>query len=579
MTEALAGLPAAMRSVAREIGGGEYDSWMVVAPTSYGKTRASPVLHRVAVDAGVAAGLVHVAPLRSLVEEIYERHFKPHGGAVQMHHPPPGARRSPYLLAGLVATTLDSFLWNLYRFPVAELAKIGRGRSRGHYYPALAAIYSSLVVLDEAHMALGGGPRRGMEAFTAALSHLAAAGTPLVVETATLHPRVLAEAARLAAASGRGVSIHVVGREGVYRDRVEDELAARGLEARWHPFEGPAPRWETRVEDGWSRGLLEEIAGEAGRRVVLVVANTVDRAAEIYGMLRGLGVETVLLHGRLSSLDRRAALERLQSMSKGGRGVVVATQVVEAGVDVNAAAVYTEAAPLENLVQRAGRACRRGPVLEDCVKRAGRVVVVRVEEVQPYGREQVEEALRLMEEAGCVDWRRPSASGGCRGYGDLLAETTAPSLKGGLWSSLLEIYLRGDAAPDALLSIEGDVLCGLYRSTGLVEVYIDEARGFVTASLDQVIRWSRRGLIEIEDGVPVIAAISGELRLAARGPAALFWDRARRGERKCGMLMQGLMRDLDRLAEGLGRGLYTWGFLAARDAYRDGLGLGVGQDG
>ena len=42
--------------------------------------------------------------------------------------------------------------------------------------------------------------------------------------------------------------------------------------------------------------------------------------------------------------------------------IVVATQVVEAGIDLNAALLITEAAPWPSLVQRAGRCNRTGSV-------------------------------------------------------------------------------------------------------------------------------------------------------------------------------------------------------------------------
>ena len=44
--------------------------------------------------------------------------------------------------------------------------------------------------------------------------------------------------------------------------------------------------------------------------------------------------------------------------------IVVATQVVEAGIDLNAAVLITEAAPWPSLVQRAGRCNRTGRVAD-----------------------------------------------------------------------------------------------------------------------------------------------------------------------------------------------------------------------
>ena len=58
--------------------------------------------------------------------------------------------------------------------------------------------------------------------------------------------------------------------------------------------------------------------------------------------------------------------------------IVVATQVVEAGIDLNAAVLVTEAAPWPSLVQRAGRCNRTGQVAD-----AGAVVDLRRRRAAP----------------------------------------------------------------------------------------------------------------------------------------------------------------------------------------------------
>ena len=556
----------------------------MVAPTAYGKTRASPVLHHLLRGQSLVYGLVHVAPLRSLVASIYRSHFQVHGGAVQMHEPPPGAPRSPYMLhrSGLIATTLDSFLWNLYRFPVAELAKIQDRLSMGHYYPALLAVHSSLVVFDEAHMMLSeasGSGARGVEAFTAALSYLRLTMNPLIVETATLHPRLLGQAlqrSRPSTGEEQPVEVHAVAEPGtVY----SEELGKAGERGGWSLTLHPAPRhlqglqWETSIEDGWTRAL-REAASLAGEGLVLLVANTVGRAVELYREASRLTGDTrrlVLLHGRLATRDRREAEERLHRLAKEGQGLVVATQVVEAGVDVNASAVYTEAAPVENLVQRAGRACRRGAILERCRRQGGRVVIVDTGDPGPYPRAAVEEALKLVAEAGCVDWRSPSGSGACTGYPDLIASAAPPKLPGTSFGDVARYYLESDAPPWALVEAAGsEVLCGLYRSTGMVGVYAGPGNGWVTASLEDVAT-RLHGLMKTDSGgAPVLVAVDENGDIAARAGATGFEEAARRG-RRCGNLLMALRSDLKRLMAEVGAGLYRWGFEAA--AYQPGLGL------
>lgn len=94
--------------------------------------------------------------------------------------------------------------------------------------------------------------------------------------------------------------------------------------------------------------------------LTLVVLNRVERAQDLYRALhRSAGEDAVaLLHSRYRPADR----ERIQRevLKPGWNGILVATQVVEAGVDLSARTLFSELAPWEALVQRFGRCNRRG---------------------------------------------------------------------------------------------------------------------------------------------------------------------------------------------------------------------------
>jgi CRISPR-associated endonuclease/helicase Cas3 len=94
--------------------------------------------------------------------------------------------------------------------------------------------------------------------------------------------------------------------------------------------------------------------------LTLVVLNTVDAAREVYKQLRGAATDCTLLHSRFRGVERARLMTEITG-SPAGR-IVVATQVVEAGIDLNAAVLITEAAPWPSLVQRAGRCNRTGRV-------------------------------------------------------------------------------------------------------------------------------------------------------------------------------------------------------------------------
>ena len=98
--------------------------------------------------------------------------------------------------------------------------------------------------------------------------------------------------------------------------------------------------------------------------LTLVVVNRVPRAQAIYQQLAKSppgGAAVALVHSRFRPGDRRAHEEIL--FSKQGEyknRIVVATQAVEAGVDVSARTLVTELAPWSSLVQRFGRCNRYG---------------------------------------------------------------------------------------------------------------------------------------------------------------------------------------------------------------------------
>jgi CRISPR-associated endonuclease/helicase Cas3 len=96
----------------------------------------------------------------------------------------------------------------------------------------------------------------------------------------------------------------------------------------------------------------------------LVVVNTVDRAKALYVELEKLRRKAespalLLVHSRFRPQEREQLNTALQNKSPGDR-ILVATQVVEAGVDVSSRTLFTELAPWPSLVQRMGRCNRTG---------------------------------------------------------------------------------------------------------------------------------------------------------------------------------------------------------------------------
>ena len=114
-------------------------------------------------------------------------------------------------------------------------------------------------------------------------------------------------------------------------------------------------------------GLADAIVGaHQDGRLTLAIVNRVDRAQALRDEIakrfsRLPGAPTLaLVHSRFRAADRTREMEKVIDAADAhphGR-IVVATQAVEAGVDISAAVLFTELAPWSSLVQRFGRANR-----------------------------------------------------------------------------------------------------------------------------------------------------------------------------------------------------------------------------
>ncbi|MFM2092184.1 MAG: hypothetical protein RLZZ127_2673 [Planctomycetota bacterium] len=155
-------------------------------------------------------------------------------------------------------------------------------------------------------------------------------------------------------------------------------------------------------------------------RISLVILNTVDRAVEVHAALaKHKPTDLRLIHSRFRAAERAAwrdaFLAREHCRPETDR-IIVATQVVEAGVDISAGNLVTDLAPWPSMVQRFGRAARYGgtaqvtvliPALEDDksalpYQRADLVgardlAVSRLTDVSPRSLESFEEALPAAE--------------------------------------------------------------------------------------------------------------------------------------------------------------------------------------
>ncbi|ALL00354.1 CRISPR-associated helicase Cas3 [Pyrodictium delaneyi] len=368
-----------------------------IAPTGYGKSKSVPKLLEEASRQGVATRVMHILPLRALVEQQY-RFLKELLGEAAGYLA--GLRLeekgySGFMLRRAVVSTLDSFALNIARLPVVELAGVLEGVLEGHYELPRAAIASSLVVLDETHLYAEPWASEGPLSrwfLSVVLQVLAGANIPVVVETATMSERLVNDIARV-----MGAKIVVVCRECCRPDwRC---VIDRGYEEKHNIA------WRTSIAPNRDEAVKRAVEYALEGRRVLVVANTVTSALSIYeSIIERLGRKNVVLvHGRLSHRDREEAIERISSAK-----LIVATQVVEAGVDVDAEILVTEAAAPSSLAQRAGRLCRSNRTLERCRTEPPEIILYMPEKTYPYPKNVVASTLGTIcgiVKKGGIEWR------------------------------------------------------------------------------------------------------------------------------------------------------------------------------
>lgn len=144
-------------------------------------------------------------------------------------------------------------------------------------------------------------------------------------------------------------------------DRLSARLGAERTVGRWVAGGRPPKRELSKVRA--ARIAAEHRPGT----LTIAVVNQVETARTIHDALRrelDENVALVLLHSRYRPGDRSEQMRRVLDTPGDGGTVVVSTQVVEAGVDLDAATMFTETAPWSSIVQRSGR-CNRTGTVED----------------------------------------------------------------------------------------------------------------------------------------------------------------------------------------------------------------------
>jgi CRISPR-associated endonuclease/helicase Cas3 len=356
-------------------------SILLRAPTGSGKTEAVLIPFLVQFlenNFYIAPRLIYVLPIRVLVNNVaqrirkYAEKISPLISIKIQHGDIPDA---PFFIADIVITTLDQFVYGFAR----------ASQQVGHHIDMPAgAIASSLVVFDEAHM------YRDEFTFSimrAIMEILYESKIPFVVMTATMP-----ESLEKSLFENIKDYAKIIG-EDVVSSKLHIKICDEPLYANN----------EVNIDD--------ELLRKIKKKKTLIVLNQVKRAQKVYEEIKEiknrLGLsesQIVLLHSRFTKKDRErhenTALSLIPHKENEkikipeGVGIVVSTQVLEAGIDFSAELLLTEIAPADCLVQRAGR-CARYEGEE------GEMIIFPVEDEKghkPYEKEHLERTINWIKE-------------------------------------------------------------------------------------------------------------------------------------------------------------------------------------
>jgi CRISPR-associated endonuclease/helicase Cas3 len=316
-------------------------SVILQAPTGAGKTRAAlyPFLRAWEEQGEFPRKCIYSVPMRVLANQFWDeyesrtRNFgfrRPLNVTIQT-----GARpEDPKLQGNLIFATVDQTLSNFLNIPYA-LSLTQANLNAG-------AILSSYLVFDELHLF----DPEVMLPVTLHVLRLLRRIVPFMVMTATLsQPRI----------------------EALAKDLDAEPVVLTAEDAGAIPSQQKMRRLRLVDSELTARAVLEAHRSQAQGRSI-AICNTVDRAQALFESIcreAGSDVQVRLLHSRFLRRDRDASeqwLRREFGKDKGAytakSAILVATQVVEVGLDITSQALHTELAPAASIVQRAGRCAR-----------------------------------------------------------------------------------------------------------------------------------------------------------------------------------------------------------------------------
>ena len=307
------------------------------APTGAGKTKAALFPYLLARQENIQfpRKLIYTTPMRVLAKSFHDDFLNTTIGkqkilkaAIQTGE----NQDAPRFRSDLIFTTIDQVLSSFLNIPYAL------GLSQGNINAG--AVVGAYLVFDEFHLF---DPDTSLGTVIEMLKMLNGI-TPFLLMTATFSRPLLERLSEYFNAEIVPVT--------------EDELKQIPSQQ--------GKRREYRVSEETLSENVDAIITQHQQRSI-VICNTVKRAQEMYQSLqsssqRGTDTELLLLHSRFLKEHRKAKEDMIRQRFTKNAGhkkvILVATQVIEVGLDISCENLHTELAPASAILQRAGRCAR-----------------------------------------------------------------------------------------------------------------------------------------------------------------------------------------------------------------------------
>ncbi len=341
------------------------------APTGSGKTEilSSIFLSQWRINKWFAGRLYWVEPTHALLSQMKSR-LELYAKIADLHVDEDHGdvlNKTFLYTAPITLTTIDSLVYG-YIAKRVETWIEREGFETGRYTLPAGLIMNSLIILDEAHLIQDEvflGPR----VLSHVLCSIVNAGGLVILSTATLPTAIKNELTKC-----------------VERNAVIE-----------YNFNGFRER-KINLHRDYINKQLTDFVKEGNincNESSIIILNTIERAQVVYKTLHEkCGENVLLIHSLMTRGDKERIYEKLRKANSSV--ILVGTQAIEVGIDLNIDNLYTEISPIDSLIQRIGRVGRHSG--------SANVYIFSVENELPYHKKLIEDTKDILSDIDKIDF-------------------------------------------------------------------------------------------------------------------------------------------------------------------------------